>query len=153
MADPYSLLGVSKSASADEIKSAYRKLAKKLHPDLNPGKKDIEAKFKEVTAAYDLLSDKDKRAKFDRGEIDAQGQERGFGGDPFRGSRRGGGRPSGDPFSHFGGAEGMAGEAFSAGIMVSRLRGRSSVLHLTTTQHPSPQMRVRLRLSFARAGC
>lgn len=108
MADPYSILGVSKSASADEIKSAYRKLAKKLHPDLNPGKKDIETKFKEVTAAYDLLSDKDKRAKFDRGEIDAQGQERGFGGgDPFRGARRGRPGAGGDPFSHFGGMEGM----------------------------------------------
>src|SRR5271154_3854343 len=90
MLDPYKILGISKTASADEIKSAYRKLAKKLHPDVNPGRKDIEQKFKEVTAAYDLLSDKDKRARFDRGEVDAQGNERGFaGGDPFGG--RGGG--------------------------------------------------------------
>lgn len=114
MSDPYSILGVSKTASADELKSAYRKLAKKYHPDMNPGRKDIEHKFKDITAAYDLLSDKDKRARFDRGEIDAQGQERGFagGGDPFRGhyQRRGGRAAGGDPFagfSGFSGAEGM----------------------------------------------
>lgn len=117
MADPYSILGVSKSASADELKSAYRKLAKKLHPDVNPGRKDVEQKFKEVTAAYDLLSDKEKRARYDRGEIDAQGQEKGFGGgngggDPFRGAYRrgrpGAGAGTGpDPFSQFGGQEGF----------------------------------------------
>jgi DnaJ-class molecular chaperone len=114
MADPYSILGVAKTASADEIKSAYRKLAKKLHPDVNPGRKDIEQKFKEVTAAYDLLSDKEKRARFDRGEIDAQGQERGFsgrGGNPFGGGgaqwRQQRGAGGEDPFSQFGGMEGM----------------------------------------------
>lgn len=76
MKDPYQTLGVARSAGADEIKKAYRKLAKKLHPDLNPGNKKVEQEFKEVTAAYDLLSDADKRAKFDRGEIDASGAER-----------------------------------------------------------------------------
>ena len=85
MSDPYHILGVARTATASEIKSAYRKLAKKLHPDVNPGRKDIEQKFKEVTAAYDLLSDEAKRARFDRGEIDAQGQERGFGGGGFGG--------------------------------------------------------------------
>ena len=74
--DPYSVLGVPRTASQDEIKKKYRKLAKKLHPDLNPGDKKVEAQFKEVAAAYDLLSDPEKRAKFDRGEIDATGAER-----------------------------------------------------------------------------
>jgi DnaJ-class molecular chaperone len=75
MRDPYDVLGVSRTASADEIKKAYRKLAKKLHPDLNPGNKRIEQDFKEVAVAYDLLSDSEKRARFDRGEIDASGAE------------------------------------------------------------------------------
>ena len=74
--DPYTTLGVNKNATQDDIQKAYRRLAKKLHPDLNPGNKTAEEKFKEVTAANDLLSDPDKRARFDRGEIDASGNER-----------------------------------------------------------------------------
>jgi DnaJ-class molecular chaperone len=75
-ADPYQTLGVKKDASQDEIQKAYRRLAKKLHPDLNPGNKQAEEQFKEVSQAYDLLGDADKRARFDRGEIDASGAER-----------------------------------------------------------------------------
>jgi DnaJ-class molecular chaperone len=78
MKDPYETLGLRRTATAEEIKRTYRRLAKKLHPDLNPGDKRIEQQFKEVTAAYDLLSDPAKRARFDRGEIDASGAERGF---------------------------------------------------------------------------
>jgi DnaJ-class molecular chaperone len=74
--DPYEALGVERSASLDDIRKSYRKLAKKLHPDLNPGNKKAEEQFKEVSSAYDLLSDPDKRARFDRGEIDATGAER-----------------------------------------------------------------------------
>jgi len=73
---PYEVLGVKPDASPDELRKAYRKLAKALHPDLNPGKPEAEARFKTVTAAYDLLSDADKRARFDRGEIDESGAER-----------------------------------------------------------------------------
>ena len=96
MRDPYSVLGVPNSASDDEIKQAYRKLAKKLHPDLNPGKRAPEAQFKEVTAAYDFLSNPEKRARYDRGEIGPDGAEKarfrpggGFGG--ARSGRRSGG--------------------------------------------------------------
>jgi DnaJ-class molecular chaperone len=74
--DPYTVLGVKKDASHGDIQKAYRQLAKKLHPDLNPGNKKAEEQFKEVSAAYGLLSDADKRARFDRGEIDASGAER-----------------------------------------------------------------------------
>jgi DnaJ-class molecular chaperone len=73
MADPYSTLGVQRGASEKDIKSAYRKLAKELHPDRNKDNPKSSERFAEVTRAYDLLSDKDKRAKFDRGEIDADG--------------------------------------------------------------------------------
>ncbi len=80
MADPYATLGVARSASEKDIKSAYRKLAKELHPDRNTENPNAAERFSEVTGAYDLLSDKDKRAKFDRGEIDADGNpSMGFG--------------------------------------------------------------------------
>lgn len=99
--DPYKELGVSRGASADEIKKAFRKLAKELHPDKNPGNREADERFKRVTAAFDLLGDAEKRAKFDRGEIDADGREqfRGFGG----GARGGSG---GSPFGQGGGPRG-----------------------------------------------
>jgi DnaJ-class molecular chaperone len=89
--DPYKELGVSRSASKDEIRKAFRSLAKELHPDRNAGDKAAEERFKRVTAAFDLLGDEEKKARFDRGEIDADGREvmRGFGG--------GGPRPGGGP--------------------------------------------------------
>ena len=74
--NPYEVLGVKKDASDDEIRRVYRNLAKKFHPDLNPGNKQAEARFKEISAAYDLLSDKEKRARYDRGEIDESGAEK-----------------------------------------------------------------------------
>jgi DnaJ-class molecular chaperone len=74
--DPYEVLGVSKTASQDEIHKAYRKLAKKLHPDLNPGNAKAADQFKDVASAHDLLGDPEKRARYDRGEIDAAGAER-----------------------------------------------------------------------------
>lgn len=74
--DPYKILGVKKTATQDEIKKAYRKLAKTLHPDLNPNDVEKQAEFQAVSAANDLLSDPEKRKRFDAGEIDASGQER-----------------------------------------------------------------------------
>ena len=99
--DPYKELGVARGASADEIKKAFRKLAKELHPDKNPGDKAAEERFKRITAAFDLLGDAEKRAKYDRGEIDADGREQ------FRASPGGGGRSGG--FGGFGGSGGRGG--------------------------------------------
>lgn len=99
--DPYKELGVSRGASQDEIKKAFRKLAKELHPDKNPGNTLADERFKRVTAAFDIIGDAEKRAKFDRGEIDADGREqfRGFGGGagPQGGFGRGGGFNPGGP--------------------------------------------------------
>lgn len=75
MNNPYEILGVQKTDSDAAIRSAYRKLAKRFHPDVNPGKPEAAERFKEISAAYDLLGDKDKRARYDRGEIDASGNE------------------------------------------------------------------------------
>lgn len=101
MADPYSILGVSRGADEKQIKSAYRKLAKELHPDYNKDNPAAAERFGVVTRAYDLLTDKDKRARFDRGEIDAEGNPTGpfgFGGADH--SQRGGNANAG--FSGFG---------------------------------------------------
>ncbi|MGI4799894.1 MAG: DnaJ C-terminal domain-containing protein [Janthinobacterium lividum] len=75
-ADPYATLGVARDATQATISRAYRKLAKRHHPDLNPGNADAEARFKVISAANELLSDPDKRSRFDKGEIDATGQQR-----------------------------------------------------------------------------
>src|SRR6478752_7132061 len=96
MRDPYEILGVSKSASEADIKSAYRRMAKKLHPDANKHDPKAATRFAELNAAYEIVGDGDKRKAFDRGEIDAEGKPRfqafeGFGGQPRGGSGPGGG--------------------------------------------------------------
>lgn len=100
--DPYTTLGVARSASEAEIKSAYRKLAKQLHPDANKGNPKASERFSDVTRAYDLLSDKTKRAQFDRGEIDGDGNPAmpfGYGGGG--GGQSGGGNPFGGGSADF----------------------------------------------------
>jgi DnaJ-class molecular chaperone len=135
MRDPYEVLGVSKSASAADIKSAFRRLAKKLHPDANKHDKDAASRFAELNAAYEILGDEDKHKAFDRGEIDAEGKPRfqgfeGFGagrgpGGGFgqqegfesftwgpEGFQRSGGRPGAGGGAGFGGFEDLLKEAF-----------------------------------------
>lgn len=115
MRDPYKVLGVARGASEADIKKAYRKLAKENHPDRNAGNAAALERFKEANAAYELLSDAEKRGQFDRGEIDAAGNPtspfsggfRNAGGDPFG---RGGGRPGGFEFG--GGPEDLFSELF-----------------------------------------
>ncbi len=113
--DPYEVLGVARTATQDDIRKAYRRHAKKLHPDINPGDKAGEAQFKEISAAYELLSDEDKRRRYDAGEIDASGQEK-----PqqryyrdFAGAGAGGRYESDAGFADFGGAEDLFAEFFS----------------------------------------
>jgi DnaJ-class molecular chaperone len=125
--DPYQELGVARGATADEIRKAFRKKAKDLHPDKNPGDKAAEERFKRVSQAFDLLGDDEKRKRFDRGEIDADGNERvrGFpGGGPFERNGAGGGYQSG-PFGGFGqrGFEGADFDDFLAQVL-GRERGR-----------------------------
>ncbi|MGU3494106.1 DnaJ C-terminal domain-containing protein [Xanthobacteraceae bacterium A53D] len=96
MRDPYDILGVKRSADEAEIKRAFRQLAKKLHPDANASDPKAQDKFAELNTAYEILSDKDKRGQFDRGEIDAEGKPRapdyaGFGGAGTGGRRQRGG--------------------------------------------------------------
>ncbi len=111
MRDPYQVLGVPKTASEKEIKSAFRKLAKKYHPDQNKDNPQAKARFTEASAAYEIVGDKKRRAQFDAGEIDAEGKERfqGFTGNPFGGM---GGGPQGGP----GGAEDILSQMFGGGL-------------------------------------
>jgi DnaJ-class molecular chaperone len=96
MRDPYEVLGVARNASAADVKSAFRKLAKKLHPDANKHDPKAASRFAELNAAYEIVGDKDKRKAFDGGEIDAEGKPR------FQGFGR---QPGGAGFGHEGGFE------------------------------------------------
>jgi DnaJ-class molecular chaperone len=138
MADLYSTLGVARGADEGAIKKAYRKLAKELHPDRNQDNPKAAERFSQITAAYDLLSDKDKRAQYDRGEIDEQGNPKapfgfgaGAGAGGFRATRPGGGADFGDAatadFSDifeglFGGATGGRGRGGGFGGFGGRAR-------------------------------
>ena len=118
MRDPYDVLGVSKTASEAEIKKAFRTLAKKHHPDTHANDPKAVKRFQELNSAYEIIGDKEKRAQFDRGEIDAAGQPKGFpGGQGFGGFRPrqsgGGGRGAGGFDFNFGN-EGQGGQGFSA---------------------------------------
>src|ERR1700691_353118 len=105
MRDPYEVLGVDRKANAGDIKTAYRRLAKKLHPDANKNDPKAASRFSELNAAHELLADEDKRKAFDRGEIDAEGKPRFQGFEGFGGGAAGG----------FGGFEDILKEAFGRG--------------------------------------
>ncbi|HQT63753.1 MAG TPA: J domain-containing protein [Acidocella sp.] len=119
--DLYKILGVAKTATADEIRSAYRKLAKKHHPDLNPGNKAAEDKFKSISAANELLSDPAKRARYDAGEIDETGAERA----PQRSYRDYADGPAGQRYRANGAHGGFGGENFED-LFSSMFSGRAA---------------------------
>lgn len=132
MRDPYDVLGVAKNAAQKDIKAAFRKLAKKYHPDQNPDDPKAKERFNEANQAYEVIGGEDKRKQFDRGEIGADGKPRfhdfagqGAGGDPFAGFRRGGGNP-------FGGGQGggrrfeFRTDGMDAGDIFSELFGQQA---------------------------
>ena len=174
MPDPYATLGVPRTASEKDIKSAYRKLAKELHPDRNADNPRAAERFSDVTKAYDLLSDADKRARFDRGEIDAEGNPA----NPFGGFGSGGfgaGGFAGGPFNGAGGAgggrgfrpedlAGMSGDTVDLGDLFEGLFGGARTgfgggngfggAGTAGRQAPRPRgadIHYRLRVSFAEA--
>lgn len=120
MSDPYKVLGLDKTASPAEIKKAYRRLAKKYHPDANRNDKAAADRFSNISAAYELLGDKEKRAQYDRGEIDENGNPRfhpgmgGMGGNPFGAAGAGG---------PFGGGGGFSAEDIFSGLFGGGRRG------------------------------
>ena len=134
--DYYEILGVAKTASADEIKKAYRKVAMQFHPDRNPGDKAAEEKFKEAAEAYEVLSDADKKAQYDRyGHAGVSGQGRGYGG--------GGGMNMEDIFSQFGDIFGddLFGSFFGGGQRGGRAGQRSRGVR-------GNNLRVKLKLNY-----
>ncbi len=140
--DPYKILGVPRTATAGQIRDAYRKLARKLHPDLNPGDKGAEERFKKVSAAYDLLGDPAKRARFDRGEIDASGAERPPEPPPHRAwSRQRGAEAYSDPsaFADIAGADDVLADLLGRGF---RFRDGTGL------RMPGPNISAHLSLPF-----
>lgn len=132
MRDPYEVLGVARNASAKDIKAAYRKLAKKYHPDQNPDDSQAKDRFAAASQAYEILGDEKSRAAFDRGEIDAEGKPRfqgfegfqgGAGGDPFAGFRQQQSGPGGARFEFRGSGDPFAGA--DAGDIFSELFGQA----------------------------
>jgi DnaJ-class molecular chaperone len=121
MRDPYEVLGVPKTASEAEIKKAFRSLAKKHHPDKHAGDKNAQKRFQEISGAYEIVGDKEKRAKFDRGEIDASGNPRGF--DPRTQGFEGAGAGPRDFHYTWGGEEGDAAQGFRPEDIFSDLFG------------------------------
>jgi DnaJ-class molecular chaperone len=125
--DLYTVLGVSKTASAEDVKSAYRKLVKQLHPDLHPGDQPRGERFREVSAAYEILGDEEKRRKYDNGEIDAEGQQT-PGGQYYRDfANRGGARQyqSHAGFEDLGDVSDLFSDLFGQGGRVRNGRGRN----------------------------
>jgi DnaJ-class molecular chaperone len=138
MRDPYDILGAGKGASEADIKRAYRKIAKETHPDTHPGDEAVEQRFKEAAVAYDLLSDKEKRGQFDRGEIDAEGKPKAS----FAFNRA---HPGGGGFGFGGGGAGME-DVFSdlfGGMRSGRRGGMGSI--------PGADVRYTVRIVFLSA--
>jgi DnaJ-class molecular chaperone len=148
--DPYKLLGVKRSASDAEISKAYRKLAKKMHPDVNPDNAAMAEKFKEISAAYSLLSDKKLRAQYDGGQIDGSGNQQ----NPFAGGGMGGGMGGGRSFGGQAGAQGDMNDLF-ASLFGMQMGGGGGASPQFRQPPPRPQkgadVRYQLKISLGDA--
>lgn len=160
MDDPYKTLGVAKTASEAEIKKAFRSLAKKHHPDTHPNDAKAKARFQEISSAYDVIGDKDKRAKYDAGEIDAAGNARGF--DPRAYAQQSGFRPGpfsrgapggGDRDFHFtwGQGDGEEQPGFSAEDIFSEMLGGRRGGARQARQAKGEDFQIAVTVSFAEA--
>lgn len=162
--DPYKLLGVPKSASDADIRKAYRALAKKLHPDVNPGNAKAAEKFKEISAAYTLLSDKSLRAQYDSGQVDASGQAQNPFAGGFGGGRNGGpngGMGGGFQRSGFGGQAGTTAGGYDdmsdlfSSLFGMNMGAQTGGPRRQGYRHPAPQagtdVRYKVSLSFLEA--
>ncbi len=156
MRDPYSVLGVAKGASEKDIKSAFRKLAKKYHPDQNKDNAGTQAKFAEINQAYEIIGDKEKRGQFDRGEIDESGKQKahgfeGFGGqNPFEGFQQNGSRGGGNPFGGggFGNAEDVLSEIFGSAFG-GQARGGQQGMHPGGSQRGVQSLDVEMKAAVS----
>lgn len=154
MKDPYTVLGLKRNASADEVKASYRKLAKKHHPDLNPSDGQVDKRFKEISQAYSILKDKEKRARFDRGEIDASGQETMAGGFRHARSGRGGaGRqsPFGFEFGEDVKVEDIFSDLFGGRRGPGRNRGQAQGRGRTKVRQKGSNVTYRTKVGFIEA--
>ncbi|SDL92654.1 DnaJ C-terminal domain-containing protein [Maricaulis salignorans] len=142
--DPYEVLGVTRTATAEEIKKAYRKIVRTSHPDLNPDDAGAQARFIEATAAHDLLKDPDLRARYDKGEIDASGAER----QAERPFYRDYAQQPGNPYQSSRGFEGFVSSDIFEEILRQRGQGSARSAHFNA---PGPDRRYQLELDFLEA--
>lgn len=149
MKDPYQILGVAKTATDDEIKKAYRALARELHPDLNPGDKKAEERFKDISAAYDFLSDTTRRSQYDSGEIDATGAPRRTRSSSWR-PGTGGGTDWGSAGSAWGSRSGFSFGDDADDILAEMMR-RKAQGRARSDSHRGGEVRHSLTVSFTDA--
>lgn len=149
MKDPYQILGVAKTATDDEIKKAYRALARELHPDLNPGDKKAEERFKDISAAYDFLSDTTRRSQYDSGEIDATGAPRRSRSSSWR-PGTGGGTDWGSAGSAWGSRSGFSFGDDADDILAEMMR-RKAQGRARSDSHRGGEVRHSLTVSFTDA--
>jgi len=149
--DPYQILGVAKTATDDEIKKAYRALARELHPDLNPGDKKAEERFKDISAAYDFLSDTTRRGQYDSGEIDASGAPRRTRSSWRPGTGGGGGTDWGSAGSAWGSRSGFSFGDDADDILAEMMRRKAQGRARSDAHRGGGEVRHSLTVSFTDA--